>query len=90
MEYDKGLTADAFYEVYILETLECIIFIATNAYDIAIDNPDIKLVIPWDIPISFDDIIQCIGKVKQKGEKTIFIFLTPKLRDIEDPKKIEK
>lgn len=44
-EYDKGLTADAFYVPGISKELECVILIATDAYGMGIDNPNVKLII---------------------------------------------
>lgn len=34
-----------------------IIYIAIDMYEMRINNPDIKLVIKWDLQISFDSII---------------------------------
>lgn len=55
--WDKKLIANAFL---ILEdsNLECTILVATDAYDIGINNLDIKFVIQWDISITFDVMIQ--------------------------------
>lgn len=37
--------------------LEYVILITTNIYNIGINNPDIKFVIQWDLPINFDTMI---------------------------------
>ena len=44
LEGDKTLTAEAFGKPG-TENTECTILVATDAYDMAIDNPDVKLVI---------------------------------------------
>lgn len=87
-EYDKSLTAEAF-RIPGNENQECVILIATDAYGMGIDNPDIKLVIQWDIPVSFDAMIQRIGRAGRKGQKAVFIFLSPGWSRIADPKELE-
>lgn len=44
-EYNKGLTTDTFCVFDISEDLEYVIFVTTDAYNIGIDNPNIKLII---------------------------------------------
>lgn len=56
-DWDKNLTAAAF-RIPGDENLECTFLVATDAYGMGIDNPDIKLIIQWDLPISFDSMIQ--------------------------------
>lgn len=55
-DWDKSLIAKVF-KTCAEENPECIIFVATDAYGMGINNPDIKLVIQWDLPMSFDSII---------------------------------
>lgn len=43
-----------------------------------IDNPDVKLVIQWDIPMSFDSMIQRMGRARRKGAQPTFVFFSPK------------
>lgn len=56
-EWDKNLIAQAF-SVPGEENIECTILVATDAYGMGINNPDVRLVIQWDIPLSFDSMIQ--------------------------------
>ena len=88
-EWDKTLTAKAFGKPG-TENTECTILIATDAYGIGIDNPDVKLVIQWDIPLSFDSMIQRMGRAGRKSEAFLFILLTPRWTIIKDPEEIEK
>lgn len=60
-DWDKGLTAAAF-AVAADENEECVILVATDAYGMDINNPDVKLVVQWDIPLSFDSMIQRMGR----------------------------
>lgn len=87
-EWEKDLIAKAFC-VPEDQNLECVILVATNVYRIGIDNPDIKLVIQWDIPLSFDAMIERMGHAGRKGGKAVFIFLTPKWSQISEPKELE-
>lgn len=48
-----------------------------------IDNPDVKLVIQWDIFISFDSMIQWIERTGKKGALSIFILFLPKWTKID-------
>lgn len=59
-KWDKNLNAEAFAKPQ-LENTKCTIFVATNAYEMSINNLDIRLVVQWDIPLSFDSIIQQMG-----------------------------
>lgn len=88
-EWDKNLTTEAFSKPA-EENNECVILVATDAYDMGIDNPDIKLVIQWDIPLLFDSMIQRMGRGGRKGRASAFILLTPKWTRIKDPDEIEK
>lgn len=88
-EWDKTLTANAF-QISGDENTECTILVATDAYGMGIDNPDVKLVIQWDIPLSFDSMIQRMGRAGRKGGQSTFVFFTPKWSRIKDPKEIEK
>ena len=76
-EWNKKLNADAF-AVPTEDNTKCIIFAATDAYGMVINNPDVMLVIWWDISICFNLMIQGMGKVGQKGGASVFILFTPK------------
>lgn len=55
-DWDKSLIAEAFC-IPEDKNLECTILVATDAYRIDINNPDVKLVIQWNLPILFDSMI---------------------------------
>lgn len=76
LDWNKNLTAAAFC---ILEdkNLECEIFIVTDAYGISIDNPNVKLLILWDLLLSFDFMIQRISYARQIGRLSHFILFIP-------------
>lgn len=48
-----------------------------------------KLVIQWDIPLSFDLLIQKMGRAGKKGGDSTFVFFIPKWSRIKDPAEIE-
>lgn len=56
-DWDKTIIASAF-KIVNKENTKYIILVATDAYSIGIDNPDIRLVIQWDLPLSFDSMVQ--------------------------------
>lgn len=87
-EWDKDLTATAF-RTPSDQNQECVILVATDAYGMGIDNLDIKLVAQWDLPISFDTIIQRMGRAGRKGGQSTFICFSPKWTKIKDPDEIE-
>lgn len=76
-DWNKELIAKAF-KINEFEKTKYTILVVTNAYGMGIDNPDIRLVIQWDLLISFDSMIQRIGRVGRKGQQAWFILLTPK------------
>lgn len=55
-DWDKELIAKAF-KINGSENTKCTILVATDTYGMNIDNLDIRLVIQWDLPISFDSMI---------------------------------
>lgn len=88
-EFDKNLTAKAF-QVPGKEKIECIILVATDAYVMGINNPDIRLVVQWDLPINFDSMIQRMGRAGRRGGQATFILFTPKWTQVKDATKVEQ
>lgn len=88
-EYDKTMTADEF-RVLGEENTECTILVATDAYGMSIDNPDVELVIQWDLPLSYDAMIQRMGCAGRKSVASTFVLLSPKWTMIKDPQEIEQ
>lgn len=88
-ECDKNLTAEAFH-IPGDENNECTILVATDAYGMGIDNPNVKLVVQWDFPLSFDSMIQRMGRARRKGGQAFFLLFTPKWSRIKDPKEVEE
>lgn len=77
-ELDKAIVAEAFQIDGDINT-NGIILIATDAYGMEINNSDIRLIIQWDISLSFDSMIQQMGRAGRKaGQLAMFILMTPK------------
>lgn len=55
-DLNKDITGEIFKIDGNINT-KCIIFVATDTEGMGINNPDIKLVIQWDLFMSFDSII---------------------------------
>lgn len=72
-KWDKNLIAQAF-RVPRKKNIECTILVAMDVYGIGINNPDIRLVIQWDIPLSFDSMIQQMDRAGRKGKVSVFIY----------------
>lgn len=88
-DFDKAITAKAF-RVSNENKTECTIVVATDAYGMGIDNPDIRLVIQWDVPLSFDSMIQRLGRVGRKGGQAYFILFIPKWTQVKDPEEVKQ
>lgn len=74
---NKKLTAKA-YLTFGDKNMKCTILVMTNAYDMDIDNSDIKQVIQWNLPIFFDTIIQHLGRASRINGQSTFILFIPK------------
>lgn len=55
------------FAIVVKKNTKCVIIAATNAYRININNLDVKLVSKWDISMTFDLMIQRMGRVGRKG-----------------------
>lgn len=88
-ELDKELIAKVFMTPGD-ENLECTILVTTDTYGMGIDNPDIVLVIQWDILLSFDSMIQRLGRAGRKGGQSTFILFTPKWIQVQSLDEIQK
>lgn len=62
-DWDKNLIVNIFY-VLSDERIDCVILVATDAYSMGINNLDIKLVIQWDFSITFNIMIQQLGRTR--------------------------
>lgn len=51
------------------------IMIATNAFGMGIDKPNIRYVINYSIPLSIEDLVQQMGRACRDGEKGISVLL---------------
>ena len=69
---------------------ECTIVVATDAYGMGINNPDIKVVVQWDIPVTIDAMVQRLGRAGRDGTQSFFVLITPKWSNIRDPKELEQ
>lgn len=87
-DWEKALTAAAFATIA-EDNKECVIIVATDAYEMGIDNPDVKLVIQWDIPMSFDSMIQRMGRAGRKGAQSTFVLFTPRWSEVKDANEME-
>ena len=76
-EWNKSFTAKVFSNTT-KENKEDIILVITDIYCMCIDNPDVKLIVQWDLFLSFDFMIQRIGRARKKSGILTFILLTPK------------
>lgn len=77
-DFDKAFMAKAF-QMNNKKNTECVILIATDTCTIGIDNPDIKLMVQLDMPLSFHSMIQQLSRKGKENDKAVFVLLTPKL-----------
>lgn len=69
---------------------KCIFIVNTNAYDININNLDIRLVVQWDILTKVDVMIQRLRSASSDSNQSIFILIILKKTNIKDLKKLEQ
>ena len=57
----------------------CRILIASTAYGLGIDNPDVKQVILWGVPRSVEDALQRLGRAMRNGlSQAVGLIFVPK------------
>lgn len=88
-KWDKILIAQTF-SIAGKENTKYAILVTIDVYGMSINNPDVKLVIQWDIPMFFNLMIQQIGKTDRRDRASAFLLFTSKWTKIKDPTKIEK
>lgn len=88
-EWDKFFIANIF-AMPADQNIKYIIFMVMDAYNMGIDNLDVKFVIQWDIPLLFDLMIQRMGQAERKGWVSTFVLFTFKQIRLKDLDKIEK
>lgn len=69
---------------------DCTILVVTDAYSMAIDNPDVKLVIQWGLPLSFESMMQRMRCAGRGGGQSTFVLLTSKWSKAKKQKEIKK
>ena len=65
------------------ECLLCRIVLATDAYGLGVDNPDVEIVVQWLIPPDMSALNQRAGRAMRSGEKSAFFILLHELRVLE-------
>lgn len=63
------------------------VMVATNAFGMGIDKPDVRLVIHWDIPQTLEDYFQEAGRAGRDGKAAEAVLLYNTI-DIENSKKL--
>lgn len=88
-DWDKKITAKAFM-IRGDQNHKCTIIVATNKYGMGINNPDIRLVVQWDISTILDAMIQKLSKDGRDGNQSIFILITTKWTNIKDSNELKQ
>lgn len=86
--WDRALTVVVFV-IIAKKNYKCVIIIITNIYKIIINNPNIQLLIQWNISRLLDLIIQYMKLVGEKSGQLIFTLFVPKWLAIKDLKEIK-
>jgi ATP-dependent DNA helicase RecQ len=68
---------------------KCRIIVATNAFGMGIDKPDVRFVVHMDLPESIEAYFQEAGRAGRDGVKAYAVMLTEKADEIEARRNIE-
>ncbi len=77
--YHGGMSLDdksKAFELWIKE--EKLIMVATNAFGMGIDKPNVKLIVHIDLPNSIENYVQEAGRAGRNGEKSFSVVLQNK------------
>jgi len=84
----SGFTADFFHAGLQRETKEqrqnlwrqdrCRVMVATNAFGMGIDKPDVRLVVHWDMPGSLEEYFQEAGRAGRDEQRAYAVMLCSK------------
>jgi len=56
--------------------------IATSAFGMGLDIPDIRLVVHWQHPFSVEEYVQGFGRAGRDGKRSLALLFTDKRRDV--------
>ncbi len=74
--YHSGMTSDNKSKAFNLWMKEeKLIMVATNAFGMGIDKPNVKIVIHIDLPASIENYVQEAGRAGRNGEKSFSVIL---------------
>ncbi|MEI6748957.1 MAG: RecQ family ATP-dependent DNA helicase [Bacteroidales bacterium] len=68
---------------------KCRIIVATNAFGMGIDKPDVRFVVHMDLPDSIEAYFQEAGRAGRDGKKAYAVMLTEKADEVEAHRNIE-